>query len=384
MEFHPIASIFPMLPENELQELADDIREHGLREPVWTFEGKILDGRNRATACKLAGVDPTYREFKGSRVQAVSHVWSLNRKRRHLNSSQAAIAEAKRAQLSEEYAAELDKIRDDASKRPTAGRPSADGNSRKQIPANKSVGRVREVRAKAAGTNAKYIDDAEKLLKLHPDKAEQIERGEKTITQVKRELKEEKRERRRSENKAKIVGPTVAKLTDFDSQFATIVADPPWDWGDEGDVDQLGRARPEYATLSIDELLSLEVPAVADIDCHLYLWITNRSLPKGFSLLDRWGFRYVTCLTWCKPSFGMGNYFRGSTEQVLFAVKGSQQLKRKDVGTWFSAPRGPRGHSSKPVEFYDLVESCSPGPYLELFARGGRKEWSSWGAEAGE
>ena len=158
--------------------------------------------------------------------------------------------------------------------------------------------------------------------------------------------------------------------------------DPPWDWGDEGDVDQLGRARPTYGTMTFDELLALPVGERADVDCHLYLWITNRSLPKGFALMERWGFRYITALTWCKPSIGMGNYFRGSTEHVLFGVRGSQQLKRKDVGTWFAAPRGPNGHSSKPGEFYPLVESCSPGPYLEMFARSERAGWLSWGAEA--
>jgi N6-adenosine-specific RNA methylase IME4 len=75
----------------------------------------------------------------------------------------------------------------------------------------------------------------------------------------------------------------------------------------------------------------------------------------------------------------MGNYFRGQTEQILFAVKGSQPLKRKDVGTLFTAPRGPNGHSSKPVEFYDLVESCSPGPFLEMFSRSKRDGWVAWG-----
>jgi len=73
---------------------------------------------------------------------------------------------------------------------------------------------------------------------------------------------------------------------------------------------------------------------------------------------------------------------RTVTEHLLFGVRGSQPLNRKDVGTWFSAPRGPLGHSSKPVEFYDLVESCSPGPYLEMFARGNRPGWVSWGADA--
>ena len=98
--------------------------------------------------------------------------------------------------------------------------------------------------------------------------------------------------------------------------------------------------------------------------------------------MEAWGFRYLSCLTWCKPNFGMGNYFRGQTEQILFGVKGSLPLLRKDVGTWFQWPRGPKGHSSKPKDFFDLIETCSPGPRLELFARGPRDGWTVWGAEA--
>ena len=130
--------------------------------------------------------------------------------------------------------------------------------------------------------------------------------------------------------------------------------------------------------MPIDEIESLPIGDIADNNCHLYLWVTNRSLPKAFRLIEAWGFRYITCLTWVKPSIGMGNYFRGSTEQVLFAVKGSQPLKRKDVGTHFEAPRG-KAHSAKPDEFYKLVESCSYGPYIDIFGRKGRKGWSVWG-----
>ncbi len=192
-----------------------------------------------------------------------------------------------------------------------------------------------------------------------------------------RELKEQIRESRREENRVIIRNTT--SIEQINVKFATILIDPPWDWGDEGDCDQFGRARPDYATLSFDQILALPVNEKADIDCHIYLWITNRSLPKGFSLLDAWGFRYVTCLTWVKPYFGMGNYFRGQTEHILFGIKGSQPLKRNDASTVFHAPRGKDGHSSKPVEFYGFIESCSPGPYLEMFARTKREGWVSWG-----
>lgn len=198
---------------------------------------------------------------------------------------------------------------------------------------------------------------------------------------AKRYLKEDEREQHRDENRLEISRAQTIEEALGNAKFATIVIDPPWDWGDEGDIDQLGRATPVYGTMSIDRLLELPIGAYADDNCHLYLWITNRSLPKGFGLLEKWGFRYVTCVTWVKPSFGMGNYFRGQTEHMLFGVKGSQPLKRKDVGTVFSAPRGPLGHSSKPTQAYELIESCSPGPYLELFARSDRDDWTSWGAE---
>lgn len=199
--------------------------------------------------------------------------------------------------------------------------------------------------------------------------------------QLKRQVKEQEREQRRDGNRQVISQAKTIDEVLGSARFATIVIDPPWDWGDEGDIDQFGRARPTYATMSLNQLLALPVGKYADEDCHLYLWITNRSLPKGFQLIETWGFRYVTCVTWVKPHFGMGNYFRGQTEHLLFGVKGSQLLKRRNAGTCFEAPRGPNGHSSKPIESYTFIESCSPGPYLELFARSRRPDWTSWGAE---
>lgn len=197
-----------------------------------------------------------------------------------------------------------------------------------------------------------------------------------TVTGLNRLAKENERENKRDDDRKRVA--TTTDLSNLTGVFATIAIDPPWDFADEGDVDQFGRGRPDYATMTIDEIAALPVGKKAADDCHLYLWITNRSLPKGFALLDAWGFRYITCLTWCKPSIGMGNYFRGSTEQILFAVKGSLPLKRKDVGTWFNAPRPRKQHSAKPPEFYTLAESCSPGPYLDAFGRADRKGWTKW------
>lgn len=228
----------------------------------------------------------------------------------------------------------------------------------------------------AIGIDKKTSAVAQKLADLAetaPEQFAEVRDGTKSITQVTREQKEVQREAARNDNRAKVA--SVERISE--ARFSSILIDPPWNWGDEGDKDQLGRARPQYATLTLEQLLELNIPA-AD-DCHLYLWITNRSLPKGFVLLERWGFRYITALTWVKPHFGMGNYFRGQTEHLLFGVRGSQMLKRKDVGTVLHAPRGSNGHSSKPIEIYPLIESCSPGPYLEMFSRCERPDWTAWG-----
>lgn len=162
-----------------------------------------------------------------------------------------------------------------------------------------------------------------------------------------------------------------------DGSFRVIVADPPWQYGNKA---TRGAAEDHYATMTIEELCDLDVEDRAADDAHLYLWVTNGFLAEGFDVLHAWGFTYKTCLTWVKPQMGMGNYFRSSTEHVLFGVRGKLKIQDRGLTNWFEAPRGK--HSAKPDSFYDLVEKASPGPYLEMFARRRRLNWESWGAEA--
>ena len=157
--------------------------------------------------------------------------------------------------------------------------------------------------------------------------------------------------------------------------FPAIVIDPPWRYDNKA---TRGAAEDHYGTMSMDELVKLDVPA-AD-NAHLYLWVTNGFIREGFGLLDAYGFAYKTCLTWVKPQIGMGNYFRNNTEHVLFGIKGSLPTNRNNCPTAFTADRTK--HSAKPESFYDLVESSSPGPYLSMFARSRRFNWFGWGHEA--
>jgi N6-adenosine-specific RNA methylase IME4 len=158
--------------------------------------------------------------------------------------------------------------------------------------------------------------------------------------------------------------------------FATLVADPPWKYGN---TSTRAAAQDHYDTLSIaqlcgDELLpdgtsltkDVVLPKVAD-RAHLYLWTTSSHLPDAFSVMAAWGFTYKTYLVWVKPQMGMGNYFRVSTELVLFGVRGEMRTQDMGLMNYFTVGRGK--HSAKPQAFYDLVAKASPGPHLEMFAR---------------
>ena len=124
MEFHPIASIFPLMDDESLDSLAADIKQNGLREPIWLFEGKVLDGRNRSTACLIAGVKPETREFAGTTEDAVNFVWSINKERRHLQPGQLVAAALKRQELLDQFEAETKAAVKEAGKRggKTAGK----------------------------------------------------------------------------------------------------------------------------------------------------------------------------------------------------------------------------------------------------------------------
>jgi len=140
---------------------------------------------------------------------------------------------------------------------------------------------------------------------------------------------------------------------------------------------------PPYAKMSLDQIAGLPVSDLAANDAHLYLWTTGLFLPHAFALLEGWGFRYKQFLTWIKPNSVITSHFHSTTEPILFGVKGSLPLLRGGVPSHFFGDR-PRQHSAKPDEFYRIVETCSPGPWIEMFARRSRPGWICWGAEVGK
>jgi len=172
--------------------------------------------------------------------------------------------------------------------------------------------------------------------------------------------------------------------------YGTVLADPPWQFNN-----RTGKVAPEhkrlacYQTLSLDEIMSIPVWKVVAPESHLYLWVPNALLKEGLQVLEAWGFTYKTNIVWQKirrdgepDGRGVGFYFRNTTELVLFGVRGNLRTLAPGRSQVNVIRSRKREHSRKPDELYEIIERCSPGPYLELFARGRRARWDQWGNEA--
>lgn len=176
-------------------------------------------------------------------------------------------------------------------------------------------------------------------------------------------------------------------------KFKTVLADPPWQF-----QNRTGKVAPEhkrlsrYGTLTLEEIKALPVSKAVEDASHLYLWVPNALLPEGLAVLSAWGFTYKSNIVWSKirkdggpDGRGVGFYFRNVTELLLFGTRGKNVRTLQPGRTQVNmiATR-KREHSRKPDEQYPLITDCSPGPYLELFARGARSGWAVWGNQASE
>ena len=178
-------------------------------------------------------------------------------------------------------------------------------------------------------------------------------------------------------------------LKNCSGEYGTILADPPWQFNN-----RTGKMAPEhkrlnrYSTMKLHEIMELPVARLAAEKSHLYLWVPNALLPDGLKVMEKWGFEYKTNLIWHKirkdggpDGRGVGFYFRNTTEMVLFGVKGKLRTDKPGRSQVNIIRTRKREHSKKPDELYSIIEACSPGPYLELFARGNIKGWTQWGNE---
>jgi N6-adenosine-specific RNA methylase IME4 len=184
----------------------------------------------------------------------------------------------------------------------------------------------------------------------------------------------------------------VAPLPEIVGGFSTILADPPWRFSNRtGKVAPEHRRLDRYSTMSLADIVAMPVSKIASRNSHLYLWVPNALLIDGLAVMEAWGFRYVSNLVWAKrrkdggpDGRGVGFYFRNVTELLLFGVKGSMRTLAPGRSQVNMIETRKREHSRKPDEQYGLIEACSPGPRLELFARHARAGWTVWGNESSE
>lgn len=165
-------------------------------------------------------------------------------------------------------------------------------------------------------------------------------------------------------------------ITKNPTKHKTILADPPWD------IQQKGKSRGairHYNLMTLDRIKAMPIADLVEENAHCWLWVTNATLEAGYEVLRAWGFEPRSIYTWCKPRLGLGTYLRNCTEHLLLGTRGKAPIQFKGQMNWGFMPL--QDHSHKPEEVYDIIERCSEGNYLELFARRPRHGWGIWGNE---
>jgi len=369
-------NIFPEIIGEDYEVLKESISKgYDKTMPIVTYQNAIIDGWNRFKICKEINVIPTYKEFIGNDVEAINYIMRTN-KRRNLSSSQWAII----AVESEDIVKAIEESVE-AERRKKISEQQTKSNSKSKsfqkvvlIPPSetkKEENKARTIIAKTFNTNPRYISDAKKLKEENPEKFKQVKSGEKSITEVKKEIKKEKFIAKVEKQKTEI--KTKPKPT-IDGNFDVIVLDPPWNYGREYDPENSRVANP-YPEMTQQELKDLKIQA--NDNSVMWLWTTHAFIQDAFELIDHWGFTYKAILTWNKEKIGMGHWLRMQTEFCLLAIKGKPVWDNTTYRDIIIEKR--REHSRKPEAFYNMVNEICYGSKLEYFAREQRKGFSVFG-----
>lgn len=399
-DFHSLANIFPLLEADAFDQLVADIKAHGLREPIWLYEGKILDGRNRYRACVKARIEPSFRDYGGN--DPLAFVISLNLKRRHLNASQLAFV-----------ALEIERVEAVlAQERMLAGK--------KLDPKQKIAGgQARDKAAKAVDVNRQYVSDARKISKIDSGVADMVRAGTINLNEGKK-LVALSDDVRPIAIKALASGENIrvairaAKKQDYNKRiqatkpkplqgkYRIIYADPPWklndDWMDRlkigsgsGTHFQMSNVAKGHYDLLDDQQIcdyrpgdgSRSVKELADKNAVLFMWVTAPMLEHCFPIIEAWGFTYKTLFVWDKVKHNVGFYNSVRAELLLICTRGTcTPDAERSINSVQSIERSNK-HSEKPEEFYDIIESMyDHGRKLELFSRG--KTRPGWDADGNE
>lgn len=372
-EPHKYADIFPMIDDNELEILKDDIKENGLLEPIILFEDKILDGRNRYKACKELNIEPKFEIYDGDKP--LEYVISLNLKRRHLTQSQRGVIALEVLPLLEQEA--------EKRRRELISKSRSSETVVNLPPSQKKENKSSFQAGKLFGVGEKYVREAKRLKERSPELLEEVKKGNKNFSEIKNEERIENIKRQREEIRKEVM----QKPTGL---YDVIVIDPPWRY--DGDIfKELDECLPPYdcdgyrgtapyPTMSLEEIKNIKLP-IKD-DCVLWLWTTNLFLLEMKPLLEHWGFTIKSVLTWDKDMIGTGRWLRSQTEHCILAIKGKPFFNNTKWSTLIREKRTE--HSVKPNIFYKMVDEICEGRKLDYFARKKRDGWDVYGNDIKE
>ena len=367
--FHPVADVFPLMAGKEFDDLVEDVRTYGLREPIWLHQdGRIIDGRNRYRACVEAHREPRFQTYIGPDDSLMPFVVSLNLRRRHLNESQRAMVADRLAGFSHGGDRSKGQI---CPLSQTEAAKLLNVSTRSIKTARRVLNAGSEHITGAVDAGELAVSDAVSVVDLPAEEQDTL------LARVQvGDSKNLKAARHKAEIQQQKQGIEAGTIQLPDGVFEIIAIDPPWPYDGVYDPD-FRRGTCAYPSITIEDLKALKLPA-AD-NCVLWLWTTNAFMPEACTLLDAWGFNLKTILTWVKPRLGLGRWLRNCTEHCLMATKGAPRVDLKNQTTVLEAPG--REHSRKPDEFYALVEELCIGRRLDYFSREPRPGWEQFGSE---
>jgi N6-adenosine-specific RNA methylase IME4/ParB-like chromosome segregation protein Spo0J len=375
IECHEIARLFPPMTAVEFEAFKANIAEHGLREPIWTYGGKIIDGRNRFLACTQLGIAPAYREWDGQ-GSLLEFVLSLNLHRRHLDEIQRAMVAARIAGMRQGERTDLVEISTRLSQPQAAALVNV---SRASVILGRKVlehGEGELIEAVERGAIA--VSTAATLTQLAPEVQREVV---KAVAENPHAATNAASEVRRQERIGKLIEAGTPSMAGELGRFALIYADPPWRYehpiSDSRDIEN------QYPTMALADICALPVAERALSDCVLLLWAPSSKLAEAMEVLSAWGFSYRTCAVWDKEVIGPGYFFRQQHELLLLAARGSPPAPAPSDRVASVIRSRRRAHSEKPQLVYEIIERMYPAlPKLELFARARREGWSAWGNQA--
>lgn len=384
VKFHEYANLFPMLIGEPLNALRDDIRQHGVREPVVFLDGAIIDGRNRYMCARDLGIEYPRVEYDGD--DPLGFVISHNLHRRHLTESQRAMVAAKLAKMDnggDRRSDQTANLQSDISRARAANLLNVSErsvNTAKQVERSGASELIDAVERGDVSVSA--AADVATLPK--PEQAEIVAKGEREILAAAKEIRANKAKVRRVERLDNLAVIALGnEELDTSIRYPVIYADPPWRY-ENPPIGATSRAiENHYPTMTLEEICALPVSDLATDDAILYLWATAPKLAECMDVIKAWGFEYRTNLVWDKEKIGMGYHARNQHELLLVCKRGN--IPPPEAGTQPSSVyREARGaHSAKPHFFYEMIEAAYPQlPKMEMFCRSPREGWAVWGNQS--